>query len=94
MEGNRFDCAECTDELKKKRGCKGGFKWNIANYTIDKCPENYMTVEADRLMDMWAKFKTGYGLPFSGGWAEQPAILIDVFEALDVEQRKLKADGD
>lgn len=26
-----------------------------------------------------------YGLPYSGGWAEQPAIIMDIITALDNE---------
>lgn len=35
---------------------------------------------------LYAKYKT-FGLPFAGGWADQPAYVLDIIEAF------LSADG-
>ena len=33
----------------------------------------------------WWKYYNRYGFPYSGGWAEQPAIFMDVIELLENE---------
>ena len=35
-------------------------------------------------LDIWAGFHR-FGLPYSGGWAEQPAVLMDVISAIEEE---------
>ena len=49
---------------------------------------NYLTNENLELIEWWNKWKL-YGLPYSGGWAEQPAIYIDVIEAIEEERFKI-----
>ena len=34
-------------------------------------------------LDVWYRWRTFGGLPFSGGWAEQPAHLVYVIEIAD-----------
>ena len=43
------------------------------------------TEEFRILLMVWWRFHSGLGLPFSGGWAEQPATIvmfIDLFEGM------------
>jgi len=35
-------------------------------------------------LDIWAYYHR-FGLPYSGGWAEQPAVLMDVISAIEEE---------
>ena len=32
--------------------------------------------------DIWGRYRQ-FGLPFAGGWAEQPAHIIDAIEAIE-----------
>ena len=38
--------------------------------------------------DLYRQFKL-FGLPFAGGWAEQPAVFIDALETLLQEEQAL-----
>jgi hypothetical protein len=51
-----------------------------------------MTDEHYAQFDMWSKWKT-MGLPFSGGWAEQPAVFTDIINALEREFNKRRNSG-
>lgn len=53
----------------------------------DKIPE-YFTEDAIEAIDLWHRFKM-LGLPFSGGWAEQPSIFIAAIEACEIGYRKI-----
>jgi hypothetical protein len=44
----------------------------------------YFTYENMQRIEFFWKYKT-LGLPFSGGWAEQPAYLVDIIIALETE---------
>ena len=52
----------------------------------DRIPE-YMTADALSAVELWRKWKM-FGFPFSGGWAEQPAVVVDVLETLEAEAQK------
>lgn len=52
---------------------------------------SYMTPRAYASIDLWQKYKS-YGFPFAGGWAEQPAIYMDVIDALERELKKRQAE--
>jgi len=49
----------------------------------------YFTDEILKCVDFYWKVKM-YGLPFSGGWAEQPAFLMRIIFLLDNEMEKRK----
>jgi len=51
-----------------------------------KIPE-YCTAEAAGAIGLWQNWKM-FGMPFAGGWAEQPAVVMDVLEVLEAEWRK------
>ena len=36
-----------------------------------------------RVLAVWWRFHIGLGLPFSGGWAEQPAYIADYLDILE-----------
>jgi len=42
-------------------------------------------------MQVWARWKR-FGWPYDGGWAEQPARMFDVVEALEGEFNALESD--
>lgn len=42
----------------------------------------YFTEEFSELLSAWMNTKR-WGMPFSGGWAEQPARVLDVFAAFE-----------
>jgi len=43
-----------------------------------------VTPGALEIIGMWQRTKR-YGLPFSGGWMEQPWVLIHYFDLLEAE---------
>ncbi len=52
----------------------------------------YLTDHAWQAVNIWRTYKT-FGLPFAGGWAEQPAIYWDVIEAIEAEAQKRNTGG-
>jgi len=59
-------------------------------YTISKGEiSSYFTDTAMLQIDMWQKYKL-LGLPFSCGWAEHPAVFIDIISAIESESNKRK----
>lgn len=64
----------------------------LHGYEIERAriPE-YITDDQLQYIDWWFKWKK-FGFPFSGGWAEQPAIYMDVIETLEAEIDKLAAE--
>jgi len=45
-----------------------------------------LSAEVMQVID-WYWTTKRYGLPYSGGWAEQPCITVDVLKILDNEDR-------
>lgn len=39
---------------------------------------------------VWRKFHLGLGLPYAGGWAEQPKHIVDIIEAFEEAYRGLQ----
>jgi hypothetical protein len=37
--------------------------------------------------DVWYRWRMFNGLPFSGGWAEQPAHLVDIIETAEAAHK-------
>ena len=65
-----------------------------SDYAIDrsKIPE-YFTEDNNAKIRFFFKYKA-FGWPFNGGWAEQPAYLVDIVERLESEMgRREKANG-
>lgn len=50
----------------------------------------YLSGRARAAIRVWENFKL-FGLPFAGGWAEQPAVYMDVIECIEAEVAKRKA---
>ncbi len=78
----RILCADCTQEDKKDRGCKGGGKWTVGGIEIEDCPENYVNEETIRSMTIWQDWKL-FGFPFPGHWSRQPHYVIDSIRILE-----------
>lgn len=60
----------------------------------NKIPD-YMFAEFGECVRAWKKWNEKSLLPYSGGWAEQPADLItvfDVFDAVLLEHEKAEAE--
>lgn len=60
----------------------------IGGYEIDrgKIP-SYFNDENRARLDFYFKYKV-FGWPFLGGWAEQPAYLVDIVTLLEGESAK------
>jgi len=60
-------------------------------YTVIKSEiPSYFTVENIEMINLWKNYHL-MGLPFSGGWAEQPAIYMDVISVLENAWRQHSA---
>jgi hypothetical protein len=51
-----------------------------------RIPE-YLNNENGAKLAFYSRYKA-FGWPFAGGWAEQPAYLLDIIERLEIEARK------
>lgn len=52
----------------------------------------YLTQKAYDAIALWQRWKM-FGMPFAGGWAEQPAVYFDVIEAFEMEWQKRQQEG-
>jgi len=43
--------------------------------------------------DLWRKFNMGLGLPYAGGWADNPAHVVAIIEAFETENRAMQRAG-
>lgn len=61
-----------------------------AGYEVErhKIPE-YFTPSVYSILSVYYKYKM-FGWPWSGGWGEQPAYLVDIIETLEREAGKHK----
>ena len=50
----------------------------------------YVTPTFWALFRVWHRYHIGLGLPYSGGWAEQPAHLVDVIELYESLYRQFQ----
>jgi hypothetical protein len=89
-----LDCSKCDEEQKRRRGCGGGLVWKVGRYEHDGCPQALLTPDVWDKIEAWMRWKR-FGPPLAGGWAEWPARLVDVVEALDIENDLMsrKPDG-
>lgn len=57
--------------------------WNgkLAKVVNSEIPD-YVDDELWSAVNLWNRYKA-YGLPFGGGWAEQPAHLVDAIDAVE-----------
>jgi hypothetical protein len=99
-KGKTFDCSKCNERDKEARGCRGKRKWKVGSQEYYGCPNRLQEEEWIRkAIHLWARWKN-YGWPYAGGWAEQPARVFDVIEAVENEslyldaERMRKARGD
>lgn len=91
-------CSDCNDVQKVRRGCNGEGTWHVGGkdkngnprYVVHGCPEKLLTQERLEVIGVWTRWKM-FGAPFEGGWAEWPARLVDVLEALELEDRAVSA---
>ena len=78
-----MECEECTEEIKKDRGCYGGVVWEIGDYKYDGCPEK-LVKEYYPLINLWNDWKM-FGFPFPGHWSKQPKYIIDTLRTIENE---------
>lgn len=64
----------------------------LHGYAVERAriPE-YLKGDYSQHIEWWLKWKK-FGFPYAGGWAEQPAIYMDVIETLEGEVDKLAAE--
>ncbi len=80
---SRILCADCTEEDKLIRGCKGGVDWTVGGVKIDRCPENYINEETMKSITIWQDWKLFGDYEFPGHRSEQPHYVIDSIRILE-----------
>ena len=55
--------------------------------------ENLQETNFNQVYNIWKKHKEGYGFPYSGGWAEQPAFVMDAIDMFNQEYNKRASKG-
>jgi len=81
-----FDCKTC--EWQKERGCNGRVRWHIGPDYVDHCPRKLLEDDYNKsCIVLWQRWRL-FGLPFTGGWAEQPAHVAQVIETLEYVYRE------
>ena len=51
--------------------------------------DDYTGPDVDGAIDLWWRWKTFGSLPFAGGWADQPAYIVDVLEVAEVANKSV-----
>ena len=60
----------------------------LYGYAIRRCEiPGYFTDDVLSALDLWQTYRI-FGLPYAGGWAEQPARLMDVIRTIETEARR------
>lgn len=83
-EGEKYDCNDCAARDKILRGCDGNRRWKVGKHEVYGCPQKLVTFEVLEGIKLWGKWKR-FGMPYAGGWAEQPARAWDIIEAIEGE---------
>lgn len=96
IDNKEYECKSCLtkfrgrqDEkvmLEKSRVLKGCFQTSkvvfpIGNLEFRRCPGNYTAPVVFNFYELFEKYKSGT-MPFSGGMAEQPNKIIEVFRII------------
>lgn len=59
--------------------------WKLGPHRVWGCPQQVLKDEGvQRAITAWGRWKR-YGLPYAGGWAEQPAVAIDLIDVCEIE---------
>lgn len=91
-EGDRQDCKDC------KGNCDEAWSFNHdgeTEYRLDYCPEILVREGYYKLVNLFFNTKNLNTLPFSGGWAEQPAYVVDTMticnraQAIEQERKRV-----
>ena len=80
---SRILCADCTEDDKKDRGCKGGVEYIVGGIKIDGCPENYINEETMKSINIWQDWKLFGDYEFPGHRSEQPHYVIESIRILE-----------
>lgn len=97
----KFDCEECLRKgLDKPRNCNGDQEnpkripilHEIPWMYLRECPVKLITEEVKTLWREFCDFSLTGHLPYSGGYKEQPNILIEVFGFCEGLLAKIKND--
>ena len=78
-----LSCRNCTDELKKSRGCnsKPPFPYIFDSKELNRCPIKLIWASTKWYIEMYSYFKDKF-LPFPGSIMHQPAIMLEAFSII------------
>ena len=81
----RYTCRTCPqdDLLRVSKGCRGGRKQKIGDFSVDRCPGNYLQ-SIDYLLDLYMRWKR------CSDFSDQPAKLVDIMYFIDDRVEKHK----
>ena len=99
-----YDCEQCSLAKQKARVCddsyipENGPKPRVQINTevpfmyVERCPVRLIDNETISLWEEYQLFKLTGHLPYSGGYKEQPALLIDAFVFLESLVKRIMDD--
>ena len=81
----RYACHRCpaNEALRVSKGCKGEVKQKVGDFSVDRCPGNYLH-SIDYLLDLYMRWKR------CGDFSEQPAKVVDICYFIDDRIEKHK----
>lgn len=75
-----------TDEVIQEHKVTGAQKvFSLGNIRLYECPLTYVTAETWEIIGLINLMEDSRNLLFSGGWAEQPAWLIETIQIAKTE---------
>jgi hypothetical protein len=85
LQGKTPDRTRVVNGLGDIRENAGTFK-NPVKVWRSEIPELF-THEFYVALALWRRWHLGMGFPFSGGWAEQPAWIVETIDAFETHYR-------
>ena len=91
MGGLAVNCQSCLSG--KKAQCEfeipGQETWELNGEEYQGCPFKVVTRESADFIRAFNFYELGY-LPNTGGWLDQPAKMLDAFEVITKELKKIE----
>lgn len=88
-----MNCQSCLSG--KKDGCEfeipGQETWELNGEEYQGCPFKIVTRQSADFIRAFNFYERGY-LPNTGAWLDQPAKMLDAFEVIARETRKIEAE--
>lgn len=92
-----INCLECTNQLKKARGCSEEINGQFAGFEINRCPRRFVSMTEMFRLQAFGMFQKGF-LPNDGTWLSQPNKFFDFCNEIErilkeIEDKRTKTNG-